>query len=157
MLDPIAGEYLFFAAVLPDELLAKFFEVSANPIAEVEAMAILVGMVLLAERLRGRAVLLFVDNEPAKHAVARGTSRSALLADITEKICEAEIRSRALLWAERVASADNSADPPSRGEAPPELAGWPEPQQTAAEDITADCDSTEHQYFRGLRDVSVDK
>ena len=54
---------------------------------------------------------------------------------LCEQVCEVEVQARALLFYERVPSASNIADPPSRGRAPPAIPGWPAPVRLSIEDL----------------------
>ena len=65
-----------------------------------------------------KAVLAFVDIDPAKHALVRGGSSVRDVAAIVDATCALETRSRMMTYVERVPSASNPADAPSRGESP---------------------------------------
>ncbi len=78
----------------------------------------MIALELWAERLRGRRVILFVDNDAAKECLIKGTTKSKasakLVANFWCKASEAEL----FIWVERVASASNPADAPSRRACP---------------------------------------
>ena len=61
-----------------------------------------------------RRVLLFVDNDSARHALIRGGSLSFASACLVGLFWEEETRMRAFAWVERVPSSSNPADGPSR-------------------------------------------
>ena len=68
-----------------------------------------------AEKVRGRRVVLFVDNDAARGALIKGLTRTRPSARIVSKFWEAAARSEVYLWVDRVPSAANPADGPSRG------------------------------------------
>ena len=80
-----------------------------------------------SDLLMHRAVLAFVDNDPARHAIVRGGSPVADIASVVDEMCGLEVSRRILLYFERVPSQSNIADPPSRGERPGRLARFDPP------------------------------
>ena len=99
----------------------------------VELLAIHVGLVLFSAVLAGRPTIGFVDNEPARHAIIRGTSGILEAAKVVQGICDTEIKLRLLCYWARVPSSSNLADAPSRGEEPEVLPGWPRPLRVPAD------------------------
>ena len=107
-----------------------------------------------------RAVLAFVDNDPAKHALVRGSSAVRDVAALVDAICSLETRSRMLTYVERVPSASNPADAPSRGEAPVQL-----DMLGRAARVSVDCDAVKMGWApgrelpgllcRGVRDLKL--
>ena len=65
-------------------------------------------------RWTGRRVLLFVDNDSARHALIRGGSPSLASAYLVSAFWKAETALLAYAWVGRVLSASNIADSPSR-------------------------------------------
>ena len=130
VLDPEDGSYLYYSAVLEQSATTELMKDSANPICAIEVLAVLVAVLVWGRRLAGRPCLGFVDNEPAKFALNRGSSAIVTVAALIDSVCTAEIAGRMLAWWERVPSASNLADPPSRLELPPNLPGWPVPSRT---------------------------
>ena len=100
---------------------------ASNPIAAIELVAVWVALLLWGPKMAHRAVLAFVDNDPAKHALVRGGSGVAEIASIVDAICTLEIDRRAMLYYERVPSSSNIADPPSRGVRPGALEHFDSP------------------------------
>ena len=66
--------------------------------------------------LEGRRLILFVDNEPARAALVKGTTTAAASARIVNDFWALAARLSIYLWVERVASKSNPADDPSRNE-----------------------------------------
>ena len=125
LFDPASGYCGFFAAELLPKTLKEIGGDSANPIAAVELLAVVCAMEVWFTTCRGRSVLAFVDNDSAKHALVKGGSSTPTLALLCQQVCDREIAGRILAYFERVPSASNIADPPSRGIAPPAVPGWP--------------------------------
>ena len=69
-----------------------------------------------AAQLAGRKVVLFVDNDAARAALVKGATSSPASAQIVHRFWEAVTRAHAQVWVERVASAANPADGPSRND-----------------------------------------
>ena len=99
----------------------------ANPIAPIEALAVLVALAGWEARIQGRSVLAFVDNEGVRACMVSGGSTSAAVAGVVGAAVDREIAAGALVWFERVPSESNLADPPSRGLRPPPLVDWSAP------------------------------
>ena len=87
---------------------------AGNYINEAEALAAMVWIETLAEKLRGVDVMLFVDNAAAEGILLSGYSRSKHLTILAALFWQAVRRSRAAAWVGRVPSALNVADGPSR-------------------------------------------
>ena len=62
-----------------------------------------------------RRVLLFVDNDGARGTIIKGSSISRPSAAIVTAFWEAAVKVEAHIWVDRVPSAANPADGPSRG------------------------------------------
>ena len=133
--------------------MARMSSAAANPIAAVELLAILVATLLWTNVIRSRAVIGFVDNEPAKHAMVRGGSPVEHLAALGGEVCSIEILHRALCYWERVPSQSNIADPPSRGEVPPTLPGFGPPLRISLLEL-GERARRSHPFLEGMRDVT---
>ena len=158
LLDPADGTYLYFSGTLSLAAMRQMSSKAANPIAAVEALAVLLAVLFWSERMRSRTVLAFVDNEPAKAALVKGSSAAGDLATICGDVCAAEIKHHMLCFWERVPSASNVADPPSRGLAPPALGGLSPPSRSFASELTF---RTFRAYrcshlLKGVRDSAID-
>ena len=81
---------------------------------QAELYPILVATRLWRERLAGRRVLVFVDNEPARAALIKGATSALASARIVGEIWKNLAEIEAHIWVERVPSRSNPADGPSR-------------------------------------------
>ena len=59
-------------------------------------------------------MVLFVDNDSARHALIKGGSPSPASAQLVGLFWSAEAHLRSFVWVERVASSSNVADGPNR-------------------------------------------
>ena len=86
-----------------------------NRICLLEAQAVLRCIKIWQEDMEGRDITFYVDNESAQAATCRGWSTNEEVSAVCAEIwrCLATFGCRA--WFERVASASNIADAPSRG------------------------------------------
>ena len=64
--------------------------------------------------MSGTRVLIFVDNEAAKHGLIRGSSASPDGCDLVEEFWDLALTYHLDVWVERVPSQSNRADGPSR-------------------------------------------
>ena len=80
-----------------------------------ETLAVDKAMDKWADRLKGRFVIWFVDNESLQGAWVKGHSSSNLYTGLIESLWEKTAKLSMNLWIERVCSKDNPADIPSRG------------------------------------------
>ena len=119
-----------------------------------ELVAIQVGLFLFSAILAGRPIIGFVDNEPGRHAIIRGTSGPIEAASVVQEICDLEIGHKLLCYWARVPSPSNLADDPSRGIAPAPLPGWPAPQRAQCTSFVASFRTLTGQVDWGLRDLS---
>lgn len=67
------------------------------------------------ERLVGRQVIHFIDNDSAKDALIKGHSSHPASMEIIEQVWAQELELQSSSWYDRVPSASNPADGPSRG------------------------------------------
>ena len=127
LLDPADRAFEFYAGVVPDSILCELTAQSNNPIFTVEALAVLVAKRLWAERLKERSCLVFVDNEATKAALIAGYSSQPIGAAVLQACVDCDLSARSCCWYDRVPSASNIADAPSRGAKPCPLPGWSQP------------------------------
>ena len=134
LLDAAAAGSEHFGGIVDDKIVRGWLAEGnkQRAIHQAEVYPALVALELWAERLRGRRVLLFVDNDAAKECLIKGTTRSKasakLVSDFWCRAAEYEL----YIWVERVASAANPADAPSR-RACPELTQRGIPRRCAFE------------------------
>ena len=125
LLDPARRRVQVFGARLSEEAASFLLQRSENPIAVVELLGVLCSFMAWSHVLEGQPMITFVDNEAAKHGLARGGSPVADSAAVIGAITDIEIEGRFAVYYERVASASNIADAPSRGQRCIEVPGWP--------------------------------
>ena len=143
--------------------MAKLHETSKSPIAAVELIAVVAALGIWSAVLTDKAGIVFVDNEATKACMIRAYSPNEDLAAICEVACAEEVRQRSLLYWERVASAANPSDAPSRGRRPQALRGLPLPLRSTFDTAhVVLCSPVEgalpywqHHLFGGLRDLPV--
>ena len=85
--------------------------------AELELLPILVLFVHYKELFQRRRVLLFVDNNAIRDAVAKGTSKSLSMLVMLSELHRIWSQIQCLCWVSRVPTLSNVADVPSRGQA----------------------------------------
>ena len=128
LLDPADGSYLYFQAVIEGRDLELFLAKGAKTvILELEILPVLLSRAVWSDRLRGRSHLSFVDNDGAKCGLVAGYSANAQACELIARTSAADIALGTLPWYDRVPSASNLADAPSRGEEPSALCGWARP------------------------------
>jgi hypothetical protein len=105
-----------FGCTLPDMLVSRWTKERnvAQCIGQVELFPVWVARALWGLHLRGRRVLWLIDNESARFALIAMSSPVAASADILWSIADLEISLQTLSWYERVPTASNLADGPSR-------------------------------------------
>ena len=138
---PYVKQSWWFAMAISADSLEILMRTAKNPIIAIELIGVLVSLILFSEVLDGRAFLGFVDNEPGKHSIVKGTSSSVEASKIVEDICHLEIDMKALAFWERIPSQSNMADAPSRGLRPESVPGWRDPRRVEARAV----------HDRGLR------
>ena len=84
-------------------------------IGQCEAFAVLLARHALRPQVTGRRCIYFVDNEGSREVLVKGSSRSRTLLSLGSLFFEMENTDHAITWLERVPSASNIADAPSRG------------------------------------------
>ena len=115
LLDAAAAGSEHFGGIVDDKIVRGWLAEGnkQRAIHQAEVYPALIALELWAERLRGRRVLLFVDNDAAKECLIKGTTRPKsspkLVSDFWCRAAEYEL----YIWVERVASAANPADAPS--------------------------------------------
>ena len=77
-------------------------------------MAVLIGVKVFASYLQYKAVVVFTDNEGALGSLISCKSENMFGQELVGRICDLEESSHAFFWYERVNTASNVADIPSR-------------------------------------------
>ena len=112
----IAGR-LWYTDVQPStELMGQFLVRRDKQIMTLEILAIIVALSTFDEMLRSRKVIVYSDNVGAEHATEKGSCKAADHNLLVHEIWTHALRSRIHLWLERVPSAENISDSPSRFE-----------------------------------------
>ena len=117
VLDSKGGAASVYEGVVPDLLLKRWRdEVGDQVICEIELYALLMLRHGLQNILSGRRVIFFIDNDAARSVVIRGQSKSQAMHRLALALAAVESASPCISWIERVPSASNIADLPSRKE-----------------------------------------
>ena len=134
LVDPAPSGSEHFGGIVDDVIFKSWLEAGnkQRAIHQAEVYPALVALGLWAGRLRGRRLMLFVDNDAAKECLMQGTTRSKASAKLVSDFWTTAAEYELYIWAERVASAANPADAPS-GRACPELVHKGIPRRCAAE------------------------
>ena len=98
----------------PEEVLATFVERSDSQIMGLEILAVLFGLLAFLVQLRGKCARIYVDNTGGERALAKGAARSVDHNLLVHSIWHLSVKFGVGIWFERVASALNIADEPSR-------------------------------------------
>ena len=116
LLDPVLGVAQFWTHRPSADHVTKWLrDGQSKVIAQAELAAVAISLHTWAESLRGRDVLVFTDNEAVRHAVIKASSSHPASARMCHWI-RTEVGALSCgWWMERVASASNIADGPSRG------------------------------------------
>ena len=118
VLDLLTGTRAAHEVEVPEKLVQHWQQLGkAQIIAELELLPIVVFFEAYVELCRGRRVLLFVDNNAVRDAVAKSSSRSlTLLILLSElhRLWRLWASSQSLCWVSRVPTKSNIGDLPSR-------------------------------------------
>ena len=115
LLDPSTGKRQFICiAVSRSDAISICCEEKEQPIFELETFAIYVALKSWSESLRSRPVIIFTDNDGALGACISCRSANQTGWNIVSCICSVEELLGAHVWYERVNTASNLADLPSR-------------------------------------------
>ena len=115
MWDPLGRSLEFCRSAIPRAEVSRWLP-RKQPIMLVELFAAPMALETWAETVRGRNVLLYVDNNSALSALVKGYTPKVDSAKIVSQFWLTAARVRCGIWAERVESKSNIADGPSRGD-----------------------------------------
>ncbi|CAL1153917.1 unnamed protein product [Cladocopium goreaui] len=105
-----------FGSHVPKDLLARWHnEGKEHLIGQVEMYAVAVARDVWKERLHNRRGIIFIDNWPVLDCYIPGTAKQKTWREILLSIERVDKEFPSQLWATRVPSESNIADPPSRG------------------------------------------
>eukprot|EP00971_Amphidinium_carterae_P117403 2325579-Amphidinium_carterae.1 len=116
LVDPEGGNEVF-GFVIPEWLLTTWRGPMHKKqlIGQTEILPILVSRLLWSDRLRGRRVFIYVDNDAARYACIRGWSEAVGSNEMIRALAVLDARGRSLSFFARVPSKSNPADEASRG------------------------------------------
>ncbi|CAE7621993.1 unnamed protein product [Symbiodinium sp. CCMP2592] len=117
VLDPFTSSKLVAGGRIP-KTLVEFWKLDSpeQVIAQAEAFAVVLAREAFRNFIHGRRTIYFIDNEGAREVLIKGASKSRTLLLLGSRFFEMENLDQSLTWLERVPSASNVADGPSRGE-----------------------------------------
>ena len=105
----------WFAETLDQEMISSLnVEGKKGFIYELEALAAVRGVLDLCTKLVHTDLVLFLDNDAALRALIKSNSSSPVLQALLLRLNEFEMAHDVNIWFERIASASNPADAPSR-------------------------------------------
>ena len=116
----VVGKW-FFSEKVPDEIVKKWREWAKQSSrkqfnTQTEILAIIMFMETFQHIIRDASVLVWEDNKSAQFNCLRGSSRNELSAGLVVLFWWMAKNLRAIPWFDRVASASNCADNPSKGD-----------------------------------------
>ena len=115
-LDPQSGLREVAGGEVPTSLVAQWQENGGEQvIAQAETFACLLARVHYRNLIAKRRTIFFVDNEACRFSLIRGSSRSRSMLQLVQEFHNAGEDDLSISWIERVPSASNPADAPSRG------------------------------------------
>ena len=115
LLDPDSNYRIHISEFLDRSMVTSWnYAGSKHPIYEFELVAVLMGIKMFASYLQYRAVVVFTDNEGALGSLISCKSENVFGQKLIELICDMEESSYAFFWYERINTASNVADIPSR-------------------------------------------
>lgn len=118
MVDTLTSTRLCFAGAVPTFLLDAWKTLVGDQlICQIEMFAVLCIRWKMRHLLKGRRLLLFIDNEPCRYALIKGRSVSDPLFRMSHACACMEAAMPCFIWYERVPSYSNPADLPSRQKA----------------------------------------
>jgi hypothetical protein len=105
----------FFGTKVPARLVARWVaDGKAQVIAQAELLPVLLARFTWLPRLRGRRLIVYVDNESAKAALIKASSRLPASMELIKLVASMECACQSWTWYARVPSYSNPADGPSR-------------------------------------------
>ena len=115
--DPRGGKHEYFGGKIAEELVHDWRREGRvrKVIHQAEVFPAVAAVQCWGKSAVGRRVILYVDNDAALGALVKGTSGSKPSAALVSRFWETVAAHGLFLWADRVPSAANPADAPSRG------------------------------------------
>lgn len=101
---------------VPDVLISSWRKLAGEQvICQIEAYAALAVRYQYRHTWTGRKTIIFIDSERARHTLIKGSSPSATMLMLAQVFNIVDLEFPTACWFDRVASASNIADLPSRG------------------------------------------
>jgi hypothetical protein len=127
------GDVEFLGIEVAGELSASWRQgASRQVIGQAELYPVLLALDTRAERMKGRHLLVFIDQDAARQALIKGYSPSRPSADIITKVFGRVATLGTYPWFSRVPTASNPADAASRLDFLAVLAAFPQARLRAA-------------------------
>ena len=118
-IERLRGRMVFFECYFSERVPAKVMDsllsVSEHPIYELELLPVLVSYRAWGQRMKGAQLVVYLDNDAARHSLIRGVSGTSNGSVILERILQLEDALSLKVWYARVPTYSNIADGPSRG------------------------------------------
>eukprot|EP00435_Cladocopium_sp_Y103_P056688 s1782_g19.t1 len=116
VVDTATDERRVWAGEVPQCLLDKWAHlVGEQLICQIELFAMVALRWILAEQLKDRRTIWWVDNDAARFAAIKGNSPSFVMKFLVRTFYHFEAEAPTYSWIERIPSASNPSDGPSRG------------------------------------------
>jgi hypothetical protein len=117
LLDPVNDIRVVHDGCVPEPILKCWNKLVGDQlIGQVELYPVVALRIKYASLFHNRRVLYFIDNDSARDALIRGSSKSLASFVLVSMFFSFEARFPSYPWFNRVPSHSNPADPPSRGE-----------------------------------------
>ena len=117
IIDPVNSLYQYFGKRLQEPLAAKWRSTGKDQvICQAELLAVPIALTTWSQAIEGRDLLIFIDNDPAREALIRGSSVSNDSSAYVHTCRLLSAKAGVAPWYARVASPSNIADLPSRGD-----------------------------------------
>lgn len=114
--EPGDGKTSTYAGDVPSRLMEGWKKLAGEQIiCQIEAFAVLLIRQRFSEAWKEKRAIFFVDNEAARFSLIKGSSPSPSMQLIAHLFHQLDASSPLMVWIERVPSASNIADLPSRG------------------------------------------
>jgi len=117
MYDPEDGAIETFGQEIGEDLL-RLISADGNKkqvVGQSELIPCHAAQTIWKDRLKSRRVVLYIDNEAARYGLIKGTSPTRDSAWLINEYWTTEAKNETSSWIERVPSASNCSDGPSRG------------------------------------------
>ena len=114
MVSPKGIVLEYFSEKVPDDVTARLFKESKNPIHELEVLPVLMALQLWQCKLQKSQVVFYIDNESARMAYIRGCGETSAASIYISEFVSLEAENQLRSWFARVPSHSNPADGASR-------------------------------------------